>query len=220
VKKILFFIIPFAISLIGVFAYFKINQGISAIKIPVVPNISINDLVKYSRFSLNKAPSESLVGTITTLNGEVFYEPRIATESAQIFAPVNVQQGESLSTGTDGILSLAFENVLTIKLQNNSLINIIQTLPADLVFTQASGTADYEKLAAIPVSVRIKHLLVENNGSISVSIDPIKPITTITINAGSVTIAYNDINNIAKVLTFNEGYTIKFNDDTRKVVQE
>ena len=72
-------------------------------------------------------------------------------------------------------------------------------------------------MADIPVTVRSFHLLIENKGGITVSIDKIKPIVLVTINSGSATFAYNNLNNISKVLTVEEGKTLIFNDTTRKV---
>jgi hypothetical protein len=219
-KKIILFLIPFLITLIVVVGYFKLNQKISTIKIPDLPSISFSDLVKFSRFSLEKAPSQSLVGLITSMSGEVEHERRLATESAKINSPVPIQQGEKLETGADGNLVLTFEKAAEITISPDSSVGIIQTLPADLVFSQSLGTVRYKKLADIPVSIRSKHLLIENNGDITVSVDKIKPIVTVKINSGSATFAYNNIYNISRVWEFDAGTTVTFNDGTRRVAIE
>ena len=101
-KRILLFLIPFLITAAAVVGYFKVTQKISSINIPNLPSISFSDLVKLSRFSLEKAPSQSLVGTMTLMSGEVEYTNRLATESAKLNSAIDIQQGENLSTGSDG----------------------------------------------------------------------------------------------------------------------
>lgn len=217
-KKIFLFLVPFLITTITVVGYFKLTQKISKINIPNVPPVSFSDLVKFSRFSLEKAPSQSLVGTITEMSGEVEYQSREATESAKINSPVAVQQGESLTTGTDGKLILTFEKGVEIGLSSETTLGVIQTLPADLVFSQSTGNVEYKKMGSIPVSIRCYHLLIENNGDVTISIDKEKPIVTVTINSGSATFAYNNISNVSRVINVGAGKKLIFNDDTRLVV--
>jgi hypothetical protein len=217
-KKAVLFLIPFLITIIAVVGYFKLTQKISTISIPNIPSVSFSDLVKFSRFSLEKAPSQSLVGSITSMTGDVEYESRLATEAAKIVSPVPIQQGESLSTGADGKLILTFEKAAELGIFPDTSVGIVQTLPADIVFSQSSGTAEYKKLAGIPVTIRSYHLLIENNGDVLVSIDKTRPIVTVKVNSGSATFAYNNISNISRVLTVHAGKTLTFNDGTRRVV--
>lgn len=217
-KKIILFTIPFLITVTAVVGYFKLTQKISSISVPNLPSVSFSDLVKFSRFSLEKAPSQSLVGVITLMIGEVGHEGRLATESAKINSPVPIQQGEGLLTGIDGSLILTFEKAVEINMSDSTSIGIIQTLPTDMVFSQKLGTAEYKKLADIPVSVRSRHLLIKNDGDITVTVDGLKPIITVLVNSGSATFAYNDKNNISNVLTIEAGKILTFNDDTRRVV--
>lgn len=219
-KKVLLFLIPFLITVFVVVGYFKLTQKISSISVPSIPSISFSDLVKFSRFSLEKAPSQSLVGTIISMSGEVEYEKRLATESARINSPIPVQQGESLTTGIDGKVILTFEKAVEIDMSEDTTVGVIQTLPADMVFTQTVGSADYKKLGTIPVSIRSRHLLIKNDGDITVSVDILKPIITVSVNSGTATFAYNNINNISRVVTVESGKTLTFNDDTRRVVVE
>lgn len=216
-KKIFLFLVPFIITTTAIVGYFKLTQKISNISIPNLPTVSFSDLVKFSRFSLEKAPSQSLVGKIISMSGDIEYEKRLATQSAKISSPIDIQQGESLSTGTDGKIILSFDKTVEVYILSDTTVNVIQTLPLDIVFNQTSGISQYKKLADIPVTIRSHHLLIENKGDITVSIDKIKPIISVTINSGSVTIAYNNLGNISKVLTVDEGKTIIFNDTTRKV---
>ena len=217
-KKVLLFLIPFLITATVTVGYFKLTQKISSFSIPNLPSVSFSDLVKFSRFSLEKAPSQSLVGTIISMNGEVEYEKRLATESARINSPVPVQQGESLTTGIDGKVILTFEKAVEINILPETSVGVIQTLPADMVFTQTVGSAEYKKLGTLPVSIRSRHLLIKNDGDITVSVDKLKPIITVSVTSGSATFAYNNINNISRVVEVVEGKILTFNDDTRRVV--
>lgn len=218
IKKIILFLIPFLITSVLVVGYFKLTQKISSISLPSLPTVSFSDLVKLSRFSLDKAPSESLVGNIASITGEVGYESRIATESAKINSPVSVQQGESLTTGTDGALILNFKDAVDIKLDNNSGINVVQTLPADLVFQQTIGSVEYKKLGSVPVTIRVGRLIVENLGDVKILFTKDSPVTTIIVINGSVTVAYNNLYNISRVIDVETGQTLKFYESNRRVV--
>lgn len=225
-KQIILFIIPLLITAAAVVGYFKLTQKISTISLPNIPSVSFSDLVKFSRFSLEKAPSQTLVGSVTSMTGDIEYTSRLATEAAKIVSPIPIQQGESLSTGVDGSLVLTFEKAVEVDMSSDTSVGIVQTLPADIVFSQNRGTAQYKrslasdakKLKDLPVTIRSFHLLIENNGDITVSVDKERPIVTVFVSSGSATFAYNNINNISKVVTVESGKSLTFNDGTRRVV--
>lgn len=208
---------------IVIVGYFILTQKISTITIPTLPSISFSDLIKFSRFSLDKAPSTSLVGSITSMTGDVFFEPRLATESAKIVAPISIQQGESFSTGINGNLILNFKDATEVVLENDSGIDVIQTLPADLVFRQTLGTVDYKKIGTYPVSIRVGHLLVENEGDLKISFtgngqSKDSPVTTVIVINGTATIAYNNLNNDSRMVNLTTGQILEFNEGNRRVV--
>lgn len=169
-------------------------------------------------FSLDNAPSQSQVGKITSMVGSVEWESRTATQSSIISSPIPVQQGESLLTNDDGSVELLFDGTADIELSHNSRVDIVQTLPAAFVFQQKSGTIEYKKLGTIPVSIRVLHLLLENDGDIQVTLDPKKPLVTVKVVNGSITVAYNNISNVSKVLTIQKSKSLTFNDQNRRVV--
>lgn len=220
IKNIILFLVPFLISTLVVIIYFKLTNKISTITLPQVPSISFSDLIKFSRFSLDKAPSNSLVGVITSMSGEVLYESRMATESAIITKSQEIQQGEGVTTGDGGKLTINLKDAVEINLEGNSGVNIIQTLPANLVFKQTLGSVYYKKLGIYTVSIRVGHLLIENKGEIKISFTKNSPITTVTVINGSATIAYNNLNNTSKVVNLEEGQNLQFNEGNRKVVLE
>ena len=219
-KRIILFLVSLMIAAVAVVVYFKITQKISTISVPVIPSVSFSDLVKFSRFSLEKAPTQSLVGKILVLEGEVKHEGRLSKDSEKIDTLKDIQQGEGLETGEDGRVILSFDKISEVTIFSDTSLSIIQTLPADLVFSQNKGSAQFKKIADTPVSIRSLHLLIENKGDVKVSVDKLKPIVKVEILSGSATVAYNNINNDTRVLDLEKGETLTFNDDTRRVVQE
>jgi len=73
-------------------------------------------------------------------------------------------------------------------------------------------------LADIPVTIRSLHLLVENNGDITVTLDGAAPFVTVAVNSGSAIVAYNNINDVSRMWTVNAGQKLTFNDYYRRVV--
>lgn len=217
-KRLLLFLIPLSITTLVVVGYFMLTRKVANISLPTLPTVSFSDLVKLSKFSLEKAPSQSLIGVLTSMSGKVEYESRVATEAAVLTSPVEVQQGESLSTGEDGSFILTFKDAAELTVSQNSGVDVIQTLPADLVFRQTLGSVSYKKLTTYPVSIRVGHLVVEDDGEIIISFTADSPITTITIVDGSATIAYNNLKNSSQVIHVTTGKVVKFNESNRQVV--
>jgi hypothetical protein len=216
IRNIILFLVPFLISTFAVIIYFKLTNKISTISLPTVPSISFSDIIKFSRFSLAKAPSQTFLGNITMMDGEVKYEDRNATEAARIYSAVNVQQGESIYTGVDGQTTLNFKDAVEVNIEKDSGVNVIQTLPLDLVFKQTLGSVTYKKLGTYPVSIRVGHLLIECQGETKVSFTKESPITTVVVVNGAATIAYNNLNNNSRVVNLTTGQTLEFNEGNRK----
>lgn len=220
IKKILLFLIPLIVSSLSVFLYFKLTDKISKINLITIPSVSFSDLVKYSRFSLDKAPSSSLVGEVVSMVGEVMFQGRLATESAKLNSLQKIQQGEDLLTGNDGNIKLVFNEAVELNIFPDSSVGVIQTLPANLVFVQKKGSVNYKKTGDFPVSIRSYHLLIENEGEVKITVDDQIPTLTVNVLNGKAKLAYNNLNNETRYLEINSGQKIIFNDDTRKVVSE
>jgi hypothetical protein len=171
-----------------------------------------------SAFSLENAPSESLRGQITAMTGEIDWTDRVATEASKISSPVTIQQGEELSTGLKSNLTLEFLNTCSVKFSQSTDLQIIQTLPADIVFTQISGTGEYIKTGSDPVSVRALNLLANVDGDTVISINQLKPIITLTVKSSTATVAYNDLKYVSHEITISAGHTYTFNSGTRRGV--
>jgi hypothetical protein len=188
----------------------------------VVSTISPTILIATSQptpaFSLENAPSESLRGQITEMKGNIDWQGRTATEAAKISIPITIQQGENLITEEGSSLSLNFPGACSLNFSEKTEIDIIQTLPADMVFSQASGAAEYSKTGSYPIDIRSSALLTELTGEATISRNPQKPVVTVFVKSGSAVVAYNDLKYISHEVTINAGQTYTFNYGTRKGV--
>lgn len=209
-KNALFFLYVLVIGfiLVGVYSKFFVPVGNTpaAIKIPFIG----------SQFSLENAPSESLKGKITSMTGSVLWMDRVATESSKLAGTEIIQQGEQISTSDNGNIVIQFNESVEIDISPKTQIDIVQTLPNGLVFSQASGSAVFKKQSKLPVSIRVFHLLIENGGVVSVSVDKNIMTTTITANLGDSTVAFNDLDNTSNVIKVPQGKKFIFADDTRQ----
>lgn len=170
-----------------------------------------------NQFSIINAPSETIRGRIATLSGEVKWQDRVATQASEIVNPQAVQQGEELSTGDNGNLEVEISTAVKLKVLPKSRISFIQTLPQNVVLSQNQGKIEYQKTGFIPISVRIDKLLLQiEKGEITVSIDETKPVTTIKVLTGLITLAYNDSQNVSNVKQLKEGKQFIFNNTTRQ----
>ena len=99
----------------------------------------------HTRFSLSEAPADSLRATITRLSGEVTWESRTASSASPLTAPRILQQGEILTTGQSGTASLTLADTCSITLSPDTELNLIQTLPANIVLEIPLGKITSEK---------------------------------------------------------------------------
>lgn len=213
-KYLLLFLVILAVVGGGVYLY-KIKNKESAV---IISPLAKDDAPKTSAFSIENAPTESLRGKIATMSGEINWQGRIATEASKISSPMTIQQGEKLITKDVSTLSLVFADACSVEFSPDTEIEVVQTLPQNIVFSQANGTAEYIKTGSFPISVRAISLLVESDGDMTVSIDPEKPIITLDLKSGKATAAYNDLKYVSHEVTLIAGQTFTFNDGTRKGV--
>jgi len=169
------------------------------------------------RFSIEPPPKQSKIGTVEKISGQIFWESRIATKPAEIKQIKKVQQGESLATGIDGQVTINFSESASLLLLPESDVEFVQTLPANFVFRHKKGEIKYIKNGSIPISIRALHLLVSiNDGEITLDINPDTHIISLTVNKGSVKIAYNDLRYNTQTLEIKEGQKFIFSDDDRE----
>ena len=192
---------------IGGFFYFRQNQPKTGLISPLAS-------IKPAEFSVAEAPSQSLRGKITTMTGEIKWQSRTATEAAKLDSPITIQQGEKLITGADSNLTLIFSGAGSITLDENTELEISQTLPEHLVFNQASGGGNFTGTMAI----RLNHLLIQIDGNLETTFDQKTPIIVLTLKSGQATAAYNDLDYLSHKRELTAGRTLTFNDDTRQAV--
>lgn len=113
-----------------------------------------------TKFSLENAPSESIKGQITNMDGEIWWQGRTATEPAQLKEAIEIQQGEILIASDAGNLTVEFAPAATISLFPETQIEIVQTLPLNLVFNQSQGVGQYQSSGINPVTVRSLNLII------------------------------------------------------------
>lgn len=178
-------------------------------------NITASPTIYYS---IAEAPKSSLKAMITSMKGETLWEARTATQPAELQEMISVQQGERIATGEDGSMSVTFEAGITVSLEKNTTIGLTQTLPATVLFTHQQGSASYRQPdKKIPVAIRIRRLLVRMQpGTAIVTAEPEDPYIYVTVDSGSVEVAYNDAEFESQRLTISEGEVFAFNNDERE----
>lgn len=173
--------------------------------------------IPQTQFSISHAPTDALIGNLATLSGEVLWESRTVSTPSAITKVQPIQQGELLQTKDNGVFTLSFQHVLLATVSAKSIINVIQTLPANMVLQQQDGKIAYEVLGTkIPVSIRALDLLVNlTNGKSIIEVDTKKSQVTIDVLSGSITLAYTDTNNTSVVKNFTAGQEILFMNNTK-----
>lgn len=187
------------------------------IEVPVAASpVGGEGVVSPPTFSLDEAPSSSLRGQILSLTGDTYWISRIATEPATLTSSTIIQQGESVDASDSGKLVVAFGQAGKITLSNKAKIDVIQTLPVNLVFSQIRGSVIYEASQDSPFSVRSYHLLVTlHTGSMTVDVNEKIGSVTLVISQGNATVAYNDERFTSQTYAVKEGQRFVFDDSTQ-----
>ena len=215
-RYLVFILTILIVAAVAYFGFTKMENKENTILSPLVEMTT----KEISSFSIEKAPTESLRGEIVSMTGKIEWQDRVATEAAKLLTPTIIQQGEKLITGKESSLSLRFSDACLVEFLEKTEVEIIQTLPEHIVFLHTTGTARYIKTGNYPVSVRVKHLLVENDGQMTVSIDSEESIITLNLKTGKAIVAFNDIDYQSHEVLITAGETFEFNDDTRIGVLE
>lgn len=182
---------------------------------PVVQSSAAPSATPFS-FSVDEPPAQTLQGQILNSSGDIKWQSRSATEAAKLTQKVPIRQGEQLETGEDGRLTLQFPGISQIRLNPESKLYLAQTLPANLLFDQKTGSATYQKLGQPPVSIRAGFLLIkQNDGQLSVEVDV--DYITVSVTQGSATIAYNDADFVSQVVDIKVGDRLVADRQAREV---
>ncbi len=206
-KPVLLFLLFFLVGLAGVLGYRYWNQP---------QNIFSTKPDLTTKFSLEKAPSESLQGNIATISGTVTWLSRTAAKPVQLKSPRRIQQGEEFSTGSNGRAVIRIKNDSSLLLSPNTHISIIQLLPENFVFVQDQGSVHYENTIQVPVSVRSYDLVtIITKGIVTLSVNPKEKVVSVSVEKGIIKEGYEDLQNTSNVVTVNEGQTFLFNETLR-----
>lgn len=170
-----------------------------------------------SAFSLENAPTESLKATISTMSGEILWQSRTATRSETLLSKdLLIQQGERLIASESGSLTLNFDLAGELMLFPDSEIEIVQTLPVNLVFKQTQGVVDYESKANT-FAVLVNRLLVSfSNAAANVSVNDINGVITVKVYRGQVTAAYNDQDFISQKIILSQNESFVFDNEKKQ----
>lgn len=168
-------------------------------------------------FTWDTAPQKTLRGEIIALTGDVTWQSRTATAPSTVRLPQTLQQGESLFSGNDGQTKISFPNFAGITLNSQTQLNIIQTLPSDLVFSQFGGSAAYSASSSSPLTVRTGNLLVRlEKGIMSIKINDLKHTITVSVSSGSAQAAFNDWYLQTHLQSLSPGSTYLYNISRRQ----
>ncbi|HWY79850.1 MAG TPA: hypothetical protein VNW29_05845 [Candidatus Sulfotelmatobacter sp.] len=167
-------------------------------------------------FSLGNAPSESLQGKVASLSGTVNWLSRVAIKTAPLIISQSLQQGEEVSTDTNGKVAIQIKNIVYLSMAPNSHINFIQLLPINFVIMQESGSVTYQDSGSGVLSIRTFDLVtVVNKGVITIAINKDSNSVTVTALRGTIQEGYVDSQNMSTVINITAGQKFIF-DITNK----
>jgi hypothetical protein len=176
----------------------------------------IKIIIPKSLFSLENAPTDTLVGEIASLSGKVAWQSRVAPVAILINSPLKLQQGEEVDTYDNGNVTINFAQFGTITESFNTQVNLIQTLPENFVIEQKQGTITFDKIGDNQTSIIALDLLINiNSGQSSIFVDKENSKITVSIKTGLATVAFNDNANNTNVISIKNGDKYIFDDNTK-----
>lgn len=215
-KNIIIFIPFVLIGLSASWLYLNKAQFIKPAPLSAINPTPTTTPIPYS-YAL--PPSEALTGSVLAFKGDVKWLSRTATQSAAFILPQAITQGESLVTGLDSRVKIDFASVATVEASQNTNLEFIQTLPAALVLRQNQGQADYSQNSSVPIDIRSNFLLLRLAAAhLTLTIHPTGAYTTGVVFTGSVTLAYNDLQQVSRASTVLAGNSFTLNNQTRRLV--
>ena len=207
-KSLIVFILSLIVGVVLVAGYAYLNHQYA---FALVSNPTIT-----TKFSLSNAPTDSLKGEIASMSGTVTWLSRVAKKPVLLIAKQSIQQGEELGTGKNGNAAVTIQNTVAVILSANSLVNFIQMLPVNTVIAQDKGSVRYENVGGNALTVNTLDLITAINRSwANISVDPVAKTVTVTVQKGSVTVGYEDLQNTSNVVTVDAGKQFVFDDTTR-----
>jgi hypothetical protein len=181
------------------------------------PVISIGKKVsnfKPTKFSLENAPSDSIRGQITNMSGDIWRQSRTATEPAKLTEAVPIQQGEVLIASVSGKISVNFDPAVKLTLFPDTRVEIVQTLPLNLVFNQTRGVGQYLVTGQAPLTVRSLNLIVNlDDGLLVVDTDEEAGAIILGLKTGRAKVGYNSPGLESRVWELEPGDVFEFDSN-------
>ena len=214
-KKILLGIIFFllgATAALGI--YFAKNHSVPE---PIITIGKKASSFEPTKFSLENAPSESIKGQITNMSGEIWWQSRTATEPAKLTEAITIQQGETLIASDEGKLTVSFSPAATITLFPETQVEIIQTLPLNLVFNQTKGIGQYQVSGTSPVTIRSFNLIVNiDKGLLNIDTDEETGVVILSLKTGAAKVGYNSPEFESRVWQLEPGDIFEYDSNERR----
>lgn len=197
---------------IGINIYQSRPRSLTEIVLPKIKND-----FELTKFSLENAPNESIKGEITQLTGNIWWQSRTASEPAQLKNIIPVQQGEIWIASESGNLTVEFAPAATISLFPETQIEIVQTLPINLVFNQNKGVGQYQSSGTNPVTVRSLNLIINlEDGLLVVDTDEETGQIILGLKIGKAKVAYNSPEFASKVWQLEPGDIFSYDSNERR----
>lgn len=208
----LIFLLAGALTSLGIF--FNKNRLVSE----SVINIPGNGFkFEPTPFSLENAPSQALKGKITQRDGEIWWQSRTATEAAKLQETIDIQQGEILIASESGNLTVEFSPAATVALFPETKVEIVQTLPLNLVFNQPAGIGQYQTTGQSPVTIRSHNLIVDlADGLLVIDTDEAAGTIILGLKTGSAKVGYNSPEFASKVWGLEPGDVFEYDSNLRQ----
>jgi hypothetical protein len=207
-KSLIIFSISLVVGFLLVtgYAYWNHQRTFALVPTPVIT----------TKFSLANAPQDSLKGEIASVSGSVNWLSRVAKKPVLLTSKHSIQQGEELGTGKNGNAIVTIQHTTAVLLSANSHINFIQILPINMVIAQDKGSVIYENVGSNALTVNTLDLITAINRSwVQISVDPVAKSVTVTVQKGSITVGYEDLQNTSNVVTVDAGKEFVFDDTSR-----
>lgn len=208
-KKVLLFLIFFLVGIGFVLSYQYLLPSqfqFLSVKPPIT-----------TKFSLANAPSDTMRGTIASMSGQVNWLSRTANNFVILKSKRIIQQGEDLSTGTNGRALVNIHNMALVSLSSNTHISFIELLPQNFVINLVKGSIAYEATVQVPVSIVTNNLLtLGNNGLFSITYSPDSSTVSVHVDRGFATEGYEDIQDNSTVVPLSQGQTFIYNTKTQQ----
>lgn len=170
-----------------------------------------------THFSLEQAPSDSIKGQITSMTGEIWWQSRTATEPAELKKAIEIQQGEILIASESGNLTVEFSPAATVSLFPETQIEIVQTLPLNLVFNQSKGVGQYKSAGVNQLTIRSLNLIVNlADGLLVVDTDEETGQIILGLKTGKAKVAYNSPEFDSKVWELEPGDVFSYDANERQ----